>query len=108
MWRSRVHFPRLRLSRALNDARGRRSAAGGLRDLERLAQYVQRAHAARGHAHQELLGADLEQHGALLGSERNVGEDVDGVADAAAEAAHAARQPGDREDRGEHGQQREA
>ena len=64
-------------------------------------------HPAGGDAEEDLRFADFHQHGALLRSERHAGEDLQGVARAAAVHAHAPRQPGERKDRSKNGEQGE-
>ncbi len=49
----------------------------------------------------------LHEHRAFLGTERHLGEHVEGVADPRAEGAHALQYPGEREYRAEYQQQRQ-
>ncbi len=103
-----LHLPRLRSSQLLEvGARVVRVPRAASSSSSGSVEHVQSVDAARGDAEQDLLRADFQQDGALFLAQRNVGEDVDGTADAVVETAHAAGHPGNGEDRGEHEQQRE-
>ncbi len=100
------HLPRLRaqqgLERGAIKRRGRRGRRG-----QRLGEYMQRADLAGGHADQQLGRAHLQQHGPFLGSQAHFGDDTHRAKAAAAQVAHAPREPGAQEDGAEHDAQRE-
>ena len=66
---------------------------------------MQRVDPTRGDTDEDLLLADFEEDGALFLAQGDVSQDVDGIADAVVETAHAAGNPGNGENRDQDEQQ---